>query len=263
MTEHLAERAAAALPEPVEARVVAVDGPRAVRVSAEHGSVRATVATVGPWVPAVGDRVVVLMGRDAAWVLGVIGPLRAAPATRDGVTAEVDDDALVVRDPRGRVLFVHDAATGRSTVVAEELRFRADDLRLSGRAVTIEGEDSVRIARGEDHLEMDGARTRLEASRFEARAGEASWSVREAILGAETVETAIGRARHAVDAVEVTAGQIIERAKDVFRETEGVTQTRAGRIRMIAEGVFSVLGGRATIKAEEELALMGDKIELG
>ena len=33
--------------------------------------------------------------------------------------------------------------------------------------------------------------------------------------------------------------------------------------RMIAEGVFSVLGGRATIKAEEELALMGDKIELG
>ena len=115
----------------------------------------------------------------------------------------------------------------------------------------------------ESHLEMDGARTRLEASRFEARAGEASWSVREAILGAETVETAIGRARHAVDAVEVTAGQIIERAKDVFRETEGVTQTRAGRIRMIAEGVFSVLGGRATIKAEEELALMGDKIELG
>ena len=83
------------------------------------------------------------------------------------------------------------------------------------------------------------------------------------MFGAGRVESVVDRARHAVEAVEITAGRIVERTKDVFREVEGVSQTRAGRLRLVTEGVFSVLSGRTSIEAEDDLSLVAERIELG
>jgi len=208
--------------------------------------------------------VVVLAGRNAAWVLGVVGALRpASPETSDGVAAQVDADVLTVRDARGDVLFTHDARTGTSTVTGREVHLKADELAMSARKVSIEGSQEVRIGRGEDTLVMTEKETKLRAARFVGSLGEGRFSIRDVIFGAQSVETAVGRARQVVEVAELTAGRIVERSKDVFRETEGVAQTRAGRIRMVAEGVFSVLSERATLKAEDNMAIMGEKIELG
>ncbi|MEZ4339114.1 MAG: hypothetical protein R3B82_21045, partial [Sandaracinaceae bacterium] len=149
MMQSNAETTDAAWPEPVEARVVAIDGPRSVRVEVGGAPFPATVATTGAYVPAVGDRVVVLAGRRASWIVGVVGALRAAPATSDGVEASVEHDVLTVTDPRGEVLFTHDARTGTSTVRGREVRVAADAIALTGRTVAIEGSDELRIARGD------------------------------------------------------------------------------------------------------------------
>lgn len=252
-----------AWPEPVEARVVAVDGPRSVRVEVGGAPFPATVATTGAYAPAVGDRVVVLPGRRGSWIVGVVGALRAAPATSDGVEASVEHDILTVTGPRGEVLFTHDAHTGTSTVRGREVRVAADAIALTGRTVQIEGSDQVRIAGGEDALTIGGARSTLEARRFRAELEEARFSIRDAFLGIGQVESAVTRAKHTVEVLDLTAERIVERAKDVFRETEGVAQTRAGRIRMVASGVFSLLSERTTIKAEDDVAIVGEKIELG
>ncbi len=250
-------------PEPVEARVVAVDGPRSVQVELHGVPFPATVATTGAYAPAVGDRVVVLPGRRASWIVGVIGALRATPATSDGVGASVEHDVLTVTSPRGEVLFTHDARTGTSTVRGREVRVAADAVAFEGRTVSIAGADEVRIAGGDDRLTIGGARSTLEAKRFRAELEEARFSIRDAFLGVGRVEAAVGRAKQTFEVLDLTAERIVERTKDVFRETEGVAQTRAGRIRMVAAGVFSLLSERATIKAEDDVAIVGEKIELG
>ena len=56
---------------------------------------------------------------------------------------------------------------------------------------------------------------------------------------------------------------MVTKAKDVFREIEGVSQTHAGRVRTVADGAYQLLAERATVRAEDDVSLMGEKINLG
>ncbi len=57
--------------------------------------------------------------------------------------------------------------------------------------------------------------------------------------------------------------RIVERAKEAWRETEGLSQTRAGRVRMVAEQTLHLLAERTTLKAREDVKVKGEKIYLG
>ncbi|MCB9596244.1 MAG: DUF3540 domain-containing protein [Sandaracinaceae bacterium] len=244
---------------PYRARVAAVTGPHTVRLA---DGASATLAAAG-YAPAVGDGVLVLASEAETFVIGVLSALREAEATSDGVHAAIERDVLTVRGASGEVLFTHDARSGQSTVRGRDVRVVADAVALSGRTVQIDGAEAVRVTQGEQSLSLDPRGTTLTTRALHTEADEARLSFRDVVFGAGRVESVVDRARHAVEAVEITAGRIVERTKDVFREVEGVSQTRAGRLRLVTEGVFSVLSGRTSIEAEDDLSLVAERIELG
>lgn len=248
---------------PREARVIACLGSRGARVEVDGAILDATVATTGAYRPEPGDRVVVLPSAHGAWILGVIGAIREAAATSDGVEAAVEDDVLTVRSPAGELLFQHDARTGKSEVRARQVEIRAEDIALAGKRVNIQAEDELRLERGDDQLRFDEAGAQLSAKRLRASLTEARFAIKEVVFGAERVESAVKRARQVVEVAELRAGRLVQRARDVFRETEGVEQVRAERVRIVAKTAFQVLAERATVKAENDLDLMGERINLG
>jgi hypothetical protein len=48
----------------------------------------------------------------------------------------------------------------------------------------------------------------------------------------------------------------------VYRDVEGLSQTRAGRLRLVAEEALHLMGRRALVKAREDVKVKGEKIYL-
>lgn len=273
------------------ASVDAVNGPE-LRVSGRgFGFVAARLAVTGDYAPQRGDTVLVTEGDDGRrYVVGVVRALRVKDGTEPrevraegGARASVERDGeaevLRVHDTEGRLLFEHRPAEGRSVLSAPagtlELRADAGDLELaasgavrvrSGEMVELEGRAvRLRAADGSSssELRMRAERTELETERFGAAIERADVRVAEANLVARTLRTVAGRVKHKAEVLETQAERIVERAKEAWRETEGLSQTRAGRVRMVAEQTLHLLAERTTLKAREDVKVKGEKIYLG
>lgn len=278
---------------PKVAEVTAVLDPRTVRL---HDGRDAGLAVVGDYAPAQGDRVLAIDGEAETWVIGVIRALRAVEPTpssspalssdatsdqpgpeleaRDGTRAAVSPDGstLTVRDVRGVPLFTYDANRGQARVEATgdlELRAPHGRLELEGaRGVRITG-PSVELhatdpsfADANSDLTLTPTQTRLQATALEVAAARGQVALADATFAAERLETAVSKARHFAGVVETRAERLVEHARNVFREAEELSQTRAGRLRMVARGTWSVLARRSTLKAEDDLNLLGERIHL-
>ncbi|MEO5727832.1 MAG: DUF3540 domain-containing protein [Byssovorax sp.] len=239
------------------ARVTSVGEGSALAVeSRAFGRGRARVAVASDYAPRAGDTVLVATCDDGArYVIGVISAPREAttsPAAatfveaRDGSRAALEAtgscEAIRVRDGRGRLLFEHNAEEGRSIVHVPE-----GDLDL-----VVPG--SVRISAGAE-IALTGARITMKADHADVRVDEARFAAR-------ALSSTVDHVLQVVETLEVRAGRVIERAKETYREVEGLAQTRAGRLRLVAEETLHLLGRRAQMKAHEDLKLKGEKIYL-
>ncbi|MBL8604511.1 MAG: DUF3540 domain-containing protein [Myxococcales bacterium] len=212
----------------------------------------------------------------------VMRPLEAEGA--EGAESLVTEAAGVVRvrDRSGALVFEFDANSGRSVlyVAAGDLEIRVPEgaVKMSARdGVSIDSEGSVDIAaqhavklvsRGLEgapgsSVVLDPRGTAVATPRLDARAHTAEVSVGEARVLARSLHTAVETARQVAGVVEVQASRIVERAKNVYREVEELSQTRAGRIRVVALTTYHLLGKRTLLKAEEDMKIRGEKIHLG
>jgi hypothetical protein len=162
--------------------------------------------------------------------------------TGDGASARLEPgeggERLVLRDPGGRALFEYRPGDGRCVVHVPrgDLVLRTD----------------------EGGIELDSARG-LRLGAKEAVTVEAE----EVRLTGGLLESTFRRARQRIDILEVTAGRIVERAIETYREVTELAQLRAGRVRQVAEGSYHVLGERTLFKARKDIKLKGEKIHLG
>jgi len=261
------------------AEVVATRGPRGAQVRFEDGAPQdAQLALPGYDDPRPGDRVLVTVD-DAGrgWIVGVI----AAPRTMLDEALEAEAPAVQrVHDAEGRLLFEYDAATNRATLHVPEgdLELSAPEGAVSiaardGFAVDTDGDVTVRggrsvelrAARGEGavaRLAMQPGELSLGASVLTAAADRAELLATRVGVKATRLETTVERARHAVKVVETRAGRIVERAKETYRETEGLAQTRAGRLRLVAKKAASLVGENTLLKARDRMKVRGERIHL-
>jgi hypothetical protein len=63
--------------------------------------------------------------------------------------------------------------------------------------------------------------------------------------------------------LELRADRIFEHARDVYREVEGLLQTRAERVRILARGAYHLFAKRVSVLAEEDAAVDGKRVLLG
>lgn len=241
MTARASEAPVAALGEALAARSgpARVESVQASGVTLRleaTGAVLAAEVAVPAYVPRVGDRVLAFVD-EGAFVIGVL------PA-RVSLVEEVLDEAarrdaegpVEVRDRRGALLFAYDPATDRATLHVPD-----GDLELSvpeGR-LSLKARDGVRVQSGE--VEVLAGRLRVDA---------------------RTVEGTVDRVKQVVQVLDLRAGRIVERAREVYREVEGLSQTRAGRLRLVAQKAAQLVGENVLLKARDRMKVKGERIHL-
>jgi hypothetical protein len=272
-------------------------GPAEVRVALPHGRVHvvfdgdpgvltAQLATPGYDEPREGDRVLAMTDDfGSVWVVGVISAPRSASLLDQALEgfaseASLDPATAEVRDREGRLLFEYDARTDKAVLhvpsgdleisVAEgALRMRARD------GIELDTDDSVRLRGGRavqleasradgpaTRISMDPGQLSLVGSVLTAAADRAEILVSKLGVKADQVESHVDRVRNVVKVLDTRAGRIIQRAKDVYQETEGLHQTRAGRLRMAAAKAVQIVGENTLLKARDRMKVKGERIHL-
>ena len=201
-----------------------------------------------------------------------------ALVTEEGAKASLEGGRLLVHDERGALIFEYRPKEGRSVLYAPsgdlELRAEAgaidlvaEQVRIQGRrAVEVSSEEGVhlsasdRAGRSVSRLSLLRRAAVLAAPLLKTTAARAEVELDEGQLTARETSVTIEHARRTIEVLETTAGQILERAKESYREVEGLSQTRAGRLRLVAEKTLHALGQRTLIKAYEDMKLRGEKI---
>lgn len=260
------------------AEVRSVVGPRRVELAIDGAVLDAHVAVPGYDDPREGDRVLAFTDDDGtSWVIGVVRAPRPASLI-DEVLAE--PKTVEVRDRRGRLIFEYDPEAERAV-----LHVASGDLELSvpDGSLRMRARDGVHIETGGD-VGLRGSRVQLEASRDDAgvaarvamEPGELSLvgsvltaaADRAEILAAKvgvkahSLESHVDRVRSVVKVLDMRAGRIVERAKDVYREVSGLSQTRAGRLKLVAQKAAQLVGENTLLKARDRMKVKGERIHL-
>lgn len=242
-------------------------GPRGLSLrSAELGERVARNAVAGGYRPRRGDEVVVIAdGRGECFVVGVLRALREAeepaPELPSELTVERADGCTRIVIAEGDLELA--APTGRVRIAGAEgvsIGSERDVEVRARRAVTIESHDGERARSG---LRLDGDAAELSAGVLAARAARLAVLAEEVTAFATRLDARIDDVRQQATRIEVRAVELIEHARDSYREIEGLSQTRAGRIRLVAASTLSALAERAKLKARTVFAIDGESIHLG
>ncbi len=265
-------------------------------------ALEAQLAVPGYDDPREGDRLLAWTDdTGATWVVGVIrrAPVTLLDEALDEA---LDAPLPVrVRDRRGRLLFEYDPGEDKAVLYVPSgdlevsvpegaLRMRARDgvevvsageVRLEGEAVALRAERALSGQAPE--VALKGRRLELEASRGETASAKVALEPGElSLVGsvltaaadraeilasrvgvkAHRVESHVDRVRTVVNVLDVRAGRILERAKDVYREVSGLSQTRAGRLRLVAEKAAQLVGENTLLKARDRMKVKGEQIHL-
>lgn len=278
-----------------EAEVVSVapsEGMVRVRLTGDLGGrqVWAKIAAAAPSPAVEGDKVLVAgEDEDNLYVIGWLGarcsrdePRRVVQTESGGYAAVEragDSETLRVFSRRGDLVFEYDPESERARISAGagELELSAGDLTLSAQGrVRIQGQSIEMTTRSLFRVSVVGAAGKLlskmelgrESSHIScakigltARRGEVD--VVETKFRGRNIEAEVGRARWVIGKLERIAKTVIDRAKNVYRTVEQLSQLRAGRVRTRVESTYYVKSRRALLKSEEDFKIDGERIHLG
>lgn len=217
------------------------------------------------------------------------GPVAAESreiSLRNGARAEVevegDSESLRVYSEEGRLLFEYDPARGRSRVDLPDgdvqfvsRRGRIDFIAARGvgffsrESIELMSAEGVKLAAANaldktfsvlevgkrkidlksDQLEVSARRGAVEIERAEYRGGRLATTLEVVRLVAERSESVVGTA--------------IEKAKNVYRRVEQLSQLETGRLRLLVNDLYQLKSRNAIVKADETVKIDGDKIHLG
>ena len=171
--------------------------------------------------------------------------------TPAGASATAEGDTIVVRDPRGVIVVTYDATSGSATIAAPE-----GDLRLSAAGkVVVEAGTSLELSAR--------AKTRIQSVELELATELTQLRTKALSVVAGAIEGSASNVAMRLGRYQLTAERIRERARDVYRDVEGVVETRAGRLRTLVRGATQVRSGSTSIVSEEDTFLDGRRVLLG
>lgn len=202
----------------------------------------------------------------------------------DGARAELVGDGFDVFDPKGRLLIryrdgglevapaegdlVLASATGRVRITAA-----TDFVVEASRDVHLDAARGFRASAGRlgaDDAELTASRLSLDPRRavlatpsLDVRARSTQVATGEATILARKIQTSATRIVTTVEELEVTAGHVVERARDVVQEVTGVLTSRIGRVRALVKGAYSLRSKRTEMRSTDDTAIDGRRVLLG
>jgi len=212
----------------------------------------ARVAVLVGYAPAVGDEVLVAESDVGPVVIAVL-------RTSNPMVLSAPND-LVLSAPSGSIridaaLDVAISAERDATLVGtRRAALRVDGAREDEEATPADLASRVVVER--KGVTVAGPSVEAHAKRARLISAGADVIAQAIRSSATTIET---RARK----IDVTAEQVVRRAKDVLDEISGLVETRAGRVRSLVRGAFSLKSKTTTMRSSEDTSVDGRRVLLG
>ncbi len=201
----------------------------------------------------------------------------AAPPTAtlslpNGASVRRQGAALVARDGEGRVMLRFDGTTvelvaATNMVLAAPaggvaIRCR-DDVLIEARTIRQHAQQQASLRTQDSSLTLDHGQVCVTANSIDARSAGATLHAQRAEMITQQLVTCAQTVLHEVERLEVRAVKIVERARDVLRDTTGLVQHRSGRLRWLVERSYTLISERTQLRSRAETSIDGKKILLG
>lgn len=174
----------------------------------------------------------------------------------NGVSARIDKsqlgETLQIFSNSGELIFEYASDSGRSRVMipSGDLEFVVPNGGIHFRAergIQFSSKEAVRIKSPE--FDLSGERGRIHLGQTEFTGFRFLASLVQSKLIIERLET--------------VAGDVIQKAKNIYKSVEGLSQSSVGRMRTLVKSTFHLKAEKIVLKAETDFKVKGNKIHLG
>jgi hypothetical protein len=207
--------------------------------------------------------------------------IRSASGAIASVSRDAHAETLAVRSPRGELVFEYEPESGKTRVhvpagdlefvapngsiafhSGKDIRFGAATVSLLSRwgaCLGIFGTDGK--VKSSITLEPEGIR--FKTPELNAEADQANLQISKTHLTGRSVSAKVDTFHLLSHRFESLTETLIEKARNVYRTAEQLSQTQAGRLRTIVSDLCHLKARKVNFKAEEDFKVNGDKIHLG
>lgn len=201
-----------------------------------------------------------------------------AYAQAEGLQGE---QIMQVFSRQNELLFEYDEEnrSARVNMSSGDLEFVAQNGNIafrSGREIAIHGEEvritspaTVRLgitdAIGKicSALTLHPRRTMVSSPEIGIQADRGDFAFDEAVYTGSRFLGRIGCAKLIADRLETMAESVVEKARNVYRTVEQLSQLKAGRVRTLVASTFYFRSRKAFLHSEEDYKIKAEKIHLG
>lgn len=245
-------------------------------------------------VPVPGDRALVAMSGEEAFVIGILRaaqpessreiPLSDGAVLRISAEAEGREEAwerLVLLSPDRRPLLEYDTGSGRIRLNAPagDLELTATEgdivlnaahsIRFRGRSIEAVGDERVHwgVEGAPDgrasQVSLDPSSTRIAGANLVVAAHRARLGLRDATYAGDRLSARIDSVKLVVRRLERVADQIHETATRVYTTVRKLLQVRAERVSTRVRSSYRLRAKSAALESDENFKVKGEQIHLG
>jgi hypothetical protein len=253
----------------------------------------ARLAIPNAYTPRWGDTVLVAGDdRDHVYVLGLLNTQAPEPASpealvlKNGARAVVDGtqekEKLRVFTKEGGLIFEYDPRTGKSRVNVPtgdlEVVTRNGDIAFtSARGIRFHSKGPIEMESpkgigltassdfDENHssLKLGSRKASLTGPELDFKAQRGDIEIEEVKYLGKRFSGKISNVRVIMERLETFTNNVIDKARNVYKTVEGLTQLRTGRMRTLVDETYQLKSKKAFLKSEGDFKVRGDKIYLG
>lgn len=217
---------------------------------------------------------------------GAPGRKNGRVALGNGVSAAVigppDAERLELRSKAGELVIEYDSQTGKTRVniAAGDLEFvaregnidfsAARDIRLtSARRIELRSTSGIRLVtsnlldRLACSLSLNPGRVKIISNEMVVEAKKSETRIEDAAHTGRHLSATVTHARLVAGKLETVANDVMQTAKNIYSQVEGLAQMTAKRMRTIVDSTFHLKSKQAFLKADEDFKVNADKIHLG
>ncbi len=204
-----------------------------------------------------GDTVLAAGDNDNFYIIGILGGsakdrLTLTSGARAEVAESPEEEKLKVFSKEGGLIFEYDAKTGKSRV-----DIPVGDLEVVTKDGNIDfiSEKDIRFF-SKNSIDLKSRKMGMTADRGEIHLEDTQYTGKTVAGRIDTVKLVMKRC-------ETIAETMIEKAKNVYRTVEKLSQLKTGRLRTMVKETSQFKSRKAFFKADEDFKIKGDKIHLG
>lgn len=181
-------------------------------------------------------------------------------AMGNSVIPKVGDNVVVAgeRFDSGFIIghMPRDPVTMRQFSVEQDVESGKTTLSVPKGDLDIQAEDGNICLKASKNIQM-------ESEAFSLFSAKGNINIADAKYKGLRMTANIAQTRLLLGKIHTTVERLIEKAKDVYRQVEGLNRTKAGRMRTLVDGSYHLKSERIIEKAKKEVRIDGDKINLG